>query len=121
MRATFVDDDFKCVATIRSNLESLRIPDSNYDIIRGNALSVLARLARQGERFDLIFADPPYHRELAKKCLINIDSCDILSPIALVVIESFKKDPIPEELKTLKLEKERVYGDTVITIFRKIP
>lgn len=57
---------------------------------------------------------------MAKKCLINIDSYDILSRIGLVVVERFRKDDLPEDLKTIKVEKERKYGDTIITIFRKI-
>lgn len=118
--ATFVDDDFRCTETIRSNLESLAIPYSNYDIIRANALSVLPRLARTEEKFDIVFADPPYRKGMAKKCLINIDSYDILSHTALVVIEHFKKDGLVSDLKALIIEKDRRYGDTVISIFRKI-
>jgi len=119
VHATFIDDDFRCVQTIRENLRSLTIPESNYDIIRANALSVMPRLAKTKEKFDLIFADPPYYKGMAKKCLINIDSYDILSPIALVVIERFKKDALAADLKTVIIDKERQYGDTSVTIFRK--
>lgn len=118
--ATFVDNNFKCTQTIKANLDNLAINESNYDIIRTNGLSVMARLARGKEKFDLIFLDPPYYKEMARKCLINIDSYDILSQNALVAVEHFKKDSLETGLNTLILEKERRYGDTVITIFRKI-
>lgn len=118
--ATFVDNNFRCVEVIKANLESLGVDKDKYDIIRSNALSVSARLAKEGEKFDIIFMDPPYYKGLARKCLINVDSYDILSPIGLVVIEHFKKDELEAGLKTVILEKERRYGDTVITIFRKI-
>ena len=117
---TFVDNNLKCTETIRANLDSLGIQGSSYDIIKTNALSVLPRLSKGAEKYDLVFMDPPYHAGLAKKCLINIDDYDILAPVAVVIVESFKKDVLATGLKTLVLEKEKKYGDTIITIFRRI-
>jgi len=117
--ATFVDNNSRCIDTIRSNLESLGVDNHTYDMIRASALSVLPALAREGKRFDLIFLDPPYYKDMAKMCLIKIDSCDILSRTGLVVAEHFRRDELPSDLKTMKLCKVRRYGDTVITIFRK--
>lgn len=116
----FVDNNFRCTETIRTNLESLHIDMGYYGIIRANALSVLPRLAKDKEKFDLVFIDPPYHLGMAKKCLINVDSYDILSPNSRVVVEHFKKDVLETDLKSIIPEKERKYGDTVITIFRKV-
>lgn len=118
--AVFVDNNFKCTQTIRANLESLKVPDSFYDIIKTNALSVLPRLKNEGKKFDLVFLDPPYYKGIARKCLINIDTYDILSRNSSIIIEHSKKDSLDAALKTLILEKERRYGDTVITIFRKV-
>jgi len=117
---TFVDNNSRCVETIRKNLDSLDIINAKYDIIKANALSVLPRLEKTDGRFDIVFLDPPYYKGLAKKCLINIDSYDILSRIGLVMVEHFRKDELPVDLKTLIVEKERRYGDTVITLYRKI-
>lgn len=116
---TFVDNNFRCTETIKANLESLAVRDSLYGIIRANALSVLARLAKTDERYDIIFLDPPYHEGAAKKCLINADSYDILSPIGLVIVEHFKKDVLPTDLRSLVFEKDRRYGDTIVSIYRK--
>jgi 16S rRNA (guanine(966)-N(2))-methyltransferase RsmD len=116
---TFVDNNFRCAEAIRGNLESLGVAGDRYEIIRTNALSVLSRLEKLDEKFDLVFMDPPYHEGAARKCLINVDSYDILSPTGVAVVEHFKKDSLNLELKTLVLEKERRYGDTLITFFRK--
>lgn len=117
---TFVDNNFRCTETIRSNLESLVVPESRYEIIRANALSILSRFERQEEKFDIIFLDPPYYKGLAKKCLINIDSYDILTQHSLVIVEHFKKETMIFELNNIILDKERKYGDTMISIFRKV-
>lgn len=118
--AAFVDNDFRCTETIRKNLESLRIASDYYDIVRANALSVFPRIEKERAKFDVVFIDPPYHLGMAKKCLISVDSCDILSPDSRVLVEHFKKDSLAADLKSIIPEKERRYGDTVITIFRKV-
>lgn len=117
---TFVDNNFKCSQTIKSNLESLGVNESKYDIIRANALGMLPRLAKQEEKFDIVFLDPPYYKTIAKNCLINIDAYDILSPVGLIIIEHFKKDALDAELERLVFVDQRRYGDTVISIYRKI-
>ncbi len=118
--ATFVDNNFRCAKTIKLNLESLGVSESKYNIIRTNALSSIAQLAKAGEKYDLIFLDPPYYKGLAEKCLINIDAYDIVSPVGLVIVEHFKKDALDAELKRLFFLDERRYGDTLITILRKV-
>jgi len=117
--ATFVDNNFKCAQTIKANLESLGVNESKYSIIRANALGVLPRLAKQEEKFDIVFLDPPYYKDMAKNCLININAYDILSPVGLVIIEHFKKDALNAELERLIFVDGRRYGDTVISIYKK--
>ena len=116
---TFVDNNSTCVKTIKANLTSLGIDNSKYDIIKTDALSICGRLEKEGKKFDIVFMDPPYYKEMAKICLISMDTCDILSRIALVVVEHFKKDSLESALKSLAIEKTRLYADSVITIFRK--
>ncbi len=117
--ATFVDNNSGCVNTIKANLKSLGIDDKIYKVIKADALKIFPALPSGSEKYDIIFIDPPYHRELAKNCLINADSYDILSPIGLIIVEHFKKDIITTGLKTLAFDRDRRYGDTVITIFKR--
>ena len=116
---TFVDNNFRCIQTIKSNLKSLGVPDSKHNIIRADALKFPAKLAHSREKYDIIFMDPPYYRDMAKKCLINVDAYDIVAPVGLVLVEHFKKDALDAELERFVFVDERRYGDTVITILRK--
>ncbi len=117
--ATFVENNSRCLATIESNIESLKIPEARCTVLRSSAYMALSMFEKDGEQFDLIFIDPPYHKEMAKKCLRYIDYYDILSPIILIIVEHFKADTLDVELDNLALEKKRSYGDTVISIYRK--
>jgi 16S rRNA (guanine966-N2)-methyltransferase len=116
---TFVDNNFRCIQTIKSNLRSLGVPESKYTIIKGDALKFRAPAPEFG-KFDIVFMDPPYYRDMAKKCLINIDSYDIVAPVGLAIVEHFKKDALEvAELERLVFVDERRYGDTVITMLRR--
>jgi len=116
---TFVDNNFKCANTIRLNLESLHIANNKCNIIKSDAFTAIPKLKESAGQFDIVFMDPPYYKEMAKKCLIIADGCDILSRIGLMLVEHFKKDALPLDLKTLTMQEERRYGDAVITIFRR--
>ena len=117
--AVFVENNSRCLATIEANISSLKIPESRYEVMRSSAYMALSRFEKDEERFDLVFVDPPYHKDMARKCLLYIDYHDILSPIGLVVVEHFKTDSLETELNSLVPEEERKYGDTIITIFKK--
>ncbi|MBN2452753.1 MAG: 16S rRNA (guanine(966)-N(2))-methyltransferase RsmD [Candidatus Omnitrophica bacterium] len=114
---TFVDNNPRCINTIRDNLCSLGVDAARYDIIKADAVSIPARLNKSGRKFDVIFLDPPYYHDIAKNCLINIDAYDILAPIGLVFVEHFKKDSLASDLKTLAFSQERRYGDAMVTIY----
>ena len=118
--ATFVENNSRCLTTIEENIESLNITDSRYGIVRGSVFDVLPRLEKEGNKYDIIFLDPPYRKDMARNCLINIDYYDILSQFGLAVAEHFKKDSLETGLETLEALSERKYGDTLITIYKKI-
>jgi 16S rRNA (guanine966-N2)-methyltransferase len=116
---TFVDNNSICIKTIEKNLQSLDIPEEKYEITWANAISLFPRLSKESNQYDLIFLDPPYYKNIARKCLSNIDAYDILTPRGLVVVEHFKKDRLDLDLNNLVPEKEKQYGDTIISLFRK--
>lgn len=117
----FVEKDKRCVKALRENLilveESKDKGGQTADILAIDAFKAFDLLSRRGRRFDMIFMDPPYYKDLAKKCLIDLDSCDILTPNGLVVVEHYKKDILPEVTKRLRLTQKRRYGDTTLSFY----
>ncbi len=116
---TFVDNNFRCVETIAANLKSLGVGSNQYNIAKSDAVKILPKLDAGSEKYDIIFMDPPYYKDLAKKCLISVNSYDILARVGFVLVEHFKKDVLPTDLANLYPIQERRYGDTVITIFKR--
>jgi 16S rRNA (guanine966-N2)-methyltransferase len=104
--ATLVDTR---TATVRRNVRGLGLED-RCTIVRSDALRYLRRA---GERFDLIFCDPPY--KLADRLGAGLDPLipEFLAERGRVIVESSKREPLRLSLPILV---ERRYGDTTIAV-----
>jgi len=121
--AAFIDSNKKCIKAIKGNLSSLNIEyniDHNYEVVQVDALRFIELCSAKELRFDLIFLDPPYHKGMAEKTLIELDKCDIITCSGVVIAENFKKNKIPESLNNLKLIRQNTYGDTMISFYNAL-
>ncbi len=112
--ATFVDSDAAAVAAIRQNLERTRAEGAH--VTRSDALAFLRNAAPQGERWDLVFCDPPYRLAARLGEPLSRMLEPVLAPGARVVCESSHRQPLELDLP---LEKERRYGDTRIAVYSR--
>ena len=113
-QVVFVDDSRKSLDAVRHNLEQAGV-SGRAQVIASKAESFLKRT---GERFDILFLDPPYSMDLAP-LLAQIAGTQVLAPEGIVVAEHFKKQPSPERAGALERYREAVYGDTVLAFYRK--
>jgi len=108
--ATFVDSDGASIRAISDNLERIGLEAA---VFRSDALAFLAGAQRHGERWNLVFVDPPYR--LAHR--LADDLSRLLEPVlgsgGRIVCESSHRQPL--EL-AMPLITERRYGETVIAI-----
>ncbi len=110
----FVEDDAEARRLIRRNVETLGATGATR-IYRRDA-------TRPGEPgtlkpFDVLFADPPYGKGLAKKALAAMAAGGWLVPGAIAVIEE-RADAGFTAPEGFALEDERSYGDTAVYFFR---
>jgi len=103
--------------TIRENATDLGVADC-VRVLGGDARKVLPRLGRSGERFDLVFFDPPYDAGLEASVLECLTEGALLAVDARVVVEGAKRHSLPPA-PGLVAEDERVYGDTVLYFLRR--
>ncbi len=118
---TFVEKDRAHAATVTANatlLEGL----SEVSVLVMSAERALRLLERQGDRFDLVFLDPPYGVGLAQVTLDQIAASAevILGENGQVVVETDVSDALPETVGCLVREgRERNYGSTRLTFYRE--
>lgn len=106
-QAVLVDRD---VEAARRNVEQLGLEQS-ATIVSSEVLKFLKRPAT--ETFDLVLCDPPYR--LADRLAPEMDSLlpPHLAPGARIAVETAAREPLPLSLRLLR---ERRYGDTLIRI-----
>ncbi len=114
-RAVFIENDPQAIKVIRANIKKLRLEDRTR-VIQGDARSVLSSLA--GEKFDLVFLDPPYRKNLYEDVFFSLIKYQLLSKYAILVSEHSKSIPFSPNMDELELYKSKTYGDTVLNFFR---
>ena len=117
-KVAFVDNDFTGIDAIKQNLKRWNFLGT-AEIKRLDFEKALSLFARKKEKFDLIFADPPYEQRLGEKILRKTNQCDILLTNGLLIIEHYKKEILPSKVGNLILKQEKKYGDTILSFFNK--
>ena len=113
----FVEGNPQVLKVLTDNLSGILY--TAYHILPLDAQAAVKKLARDGRRFDIIFLDPPYHDDLAKKTLQTLGAYDILASTGLIVAQYSKKDSLPDDLGVLSLLKQSTYGDTRVSFYQK--
>lgn len=116
-RATFVDKSRECAGIISENLTHTKLSDK-AKIITDEVINAISRLSKDGTKFDIIFLDPPYNKNLIEETLKFIIKDDIIKNNGIIVAERDVEDKIPEAVESLVLVSDRKYGDTIMSFYR---
>jgi len=123
----FVDESRENTQKLKRNLEEikkkLKILDIGYCGIKIVNKKFETFIKSCDEKFDLVFADPPYYpRQYGGTSNFDFQEFDniykILNKDGVFVLEGSKRVRIGE-LKELELFVEKKYGDTKVLFFRK--
>ncbi len=115
--ALFVDNGRESLQLVRRNLDALGFVTRSRVMAR-DVLTALRQLDADGERFDLVFLDPPYARGLAEQVLTALALSGILADDAVVVAETAAREVLGERFGSLCCYDRRVYGDTSVSFMR---
>jgi len=87
-RAVFVEAHRTAAALVRRNLRSLGVPEDRWRLVAAPAARALSRLAREGERVVVAWADPPFERwEDGLEALLAAWRLGVLSTDGLACLE----------------------------------
>jgi 16S rRNA (guanine(966)-N(2))-methyltransferase RsmD len=115
--AVFVELEAAALRALRDNIAGLGLED-RARVIREDAVRAVSTLHRKGERFAVVFLDPPYVSSRATEALDAVASRGVLTSSAVVVIQHATKTPPPETPGVLTLWKTSRFGETSLTFFR---
>jgi 16S rRNA (guanine966-N2)-methyltransferase len=116
-RATFVDAAPGAIRTIRSNLELTGLAD-RAQVVRRN---VLRFLREPGDRYELVFADPPYDAAPETvNALVGAIADRLEGPGGKAVLTRPVKGYSPVIPVHWRLARELRYGDTLVLVHEEV-
>ena len=110
----FVDKSAAALKLIRENLELCGLSD-RARVRNGDSLAYL----RSGEKFDLIFLDPPYASGLLEQALSDIAGFDICREHGIIMAESPADAVLPALEAPYRLYREYRYGKIKLTVYHR--
>ena len=114
-RAVFVERDARAADVLRTNLRELGVDEERGEVRRLEVAAALRTARQTREKYDLVLIDPPYSQASAWGAQLGPLLAPLLSPGARVVAESDRRAPLR---LGVPVERERRYGDTIVTIHR---
>ena len=108
----FVENNKNAAAIVKGNVERCGFEKSSQ-LVMSDAASYLTRAGG----FDIVFLDPPYGKGLIQKCMPYLAGA--VNEGGLIVCETSKTENLPEKFVGFSVDRERFYGKTKITLYRK--
>lgn len=109
---TFVEKDKSAYKIVEGNITKCKIQD-NCKIVLSDAKSFLLKK----DNFDIAFLDPPYRKGLVEECLPLL--VKLMSDDGVIICETAKEETLPDQVNSWQKAKEKTYGKTRITYYRK--
>ncbi len=109
--ATFIERDRVAQNVITNNFKTLGL-EKNVKLIKA---PVASWLETTEQRFDIIFADPPFHDPQLSTAMKLIR---LLKPNGLMVLSYLGRGEVPTDLGVVVVDNRR-YGDAVLSFYRK--
>ncbi|HEX2756198.1 MAG TPA: 16S rRNA (guanine(966)-N(2))-methyltransferase RsmD [Candidatus Limnocylindrales bacterium] len=118
--AIFVEKDQGAAAVIDANLRATGLAGPTVAVIRWDVVRWLAEPNVEAA-FDLVLVDPPYAETELLTRVLEILGADHapLAPDARVVAKHFWRDRPPERIGRLAHERDRRFGETALTFYRR--
>jgi 16S rRNA (guanine966-N2)-methyltransferase len=116
--AVFVERDVRLAEAIRKCLSQLGLGE-RAEVIAADAERGLGRLVQRKERFDIVFADPPYDEGLAIETLKWLERGDVLAESGIVVLQHSIREKLEGlQISAMVVTDQRRYGDTVLSFLK---
>ena len=112
-KAVFVDASDKCKKVIEANLKHTRLAE-RATLITKDILSAIDLLKIKGEKFDMVFMDPPYMEGFTEPVLKALAVSGILADECKIIVERSSKTEMPS-VEGLTIYREKEYKTTVMT------
>ncbi|EHL10615.1 16S rRNA (guanine(966)-N(2))-methyltransferase RsmD [Peptoanaerobacter stomatis] len=111
---TMVENAKDSLKLINANLKSINADKGNIELVNRDVIDFL-KTSR--EKYDIIFADPPYDYSKINEIIKIVSDNKLLSDEGILIIET-EKDFTLEECSDFIIEKEKIYSISKLTVMK---
>lgn len=116
-KVIFVEKSRHSTKTIKANIAAFK-EEENTEVFVGDVFIILERFAKEGKKFDIIFADPPYGFGLGEQVIEKVDRLFLLNKEGVLFIEDeHSPTHLEPSLHHLTLKTSRRVGRTSLKEF----
>lgn len=109
--ATMVDMALESISIIKFNTTHTKLNDK-ATILKSDIFTAIKKFHQNKMKFDIIFCDPPYHKELCMKSLQILHEYPVLSDDGIIIMEHSLEDILPDKYEEFSLLRRQKYGST---------
>lgn len=104
----FVDSSLQAIKCVKSNLDKLKLPSGSVKVLNCDARNALSHL--KGQKFDIIYIDPPYQGKLYDEVLLAVSQYELLADNGFVICETDNVSELSQSIGNLNITKTKRVG-----------
>lgn len=116
-KCVFVDKSKESMAIVKSNIKKARVENESITL-NTDFKNAIVSLSNKGEKFNIIFMDPPYYKNMFIDALSSVDEKNLLAEDGIIVVEHDTVDSFPENVGRLYKSRDKKYGNTTLTFYK---
>jgi 16S rRNA (guanine966-N2)-methyltransferase len=113
----FVEKSKPLASIIRQNIALCGFSEKSL-IIANDVQSALRDLCNKQRRFDILFADPPYHQGLIEETLRWLEKYPVLQKDGIIILQHSRKEQPVNWPDGMHLADQRKYGENILSFVR---
>lgn len=116
----FNEIDMKRYSAINEYLEIME--NEKFISINKNYKSAMKFFESKEYKFDILFLDPPYNKKnrdsaIYKEIFEELSCYNILEKNAVIIIQHFRKNDLPETFMNFEMIKHKKYGNNCLSVY----
>ena len=116
----FIDASAEAMAVVKANAQKTALFDRCRFLV-SDYRNFIRKAGSRGDRYSLIFLDPPYAEVFLENSLKRISEIDILSDSGIIITERPFGKELPAGVPGLVRYRDYRYGKAAVTIYRRQP
>jgi len=112
-KADFVEINKSHLKVVEQNLKKAKL----FDLAELYNQDVYLYLKNCSQKYDIIFMDPPYQKDMSAEAIELIIENDLLKAKGLIISERSESEKV-EEYEELNIIKNKKYGNSLIIIYQ---